>query len=461
MAETTTTTTTTTTKMYVRNKKVAIIYKIMLFGVVYFYFLSSVFSSDSGSSGRRSMVVVALLQQNRIIIRYTGNNLLGNSIFAKLKSTSSALSHQSCCRRHRHREIFCHNNIDNKNSNGGEESTPAAAAAAVGSPGNPIIIDGKKTAASIRKELEEEIKNIQKEYDGIIPGLAVVLVGERIDSGTYVRMKKKAATEIGIHSIDVTLDEDITEIELIKEIQKLNDDPKVHGILVQLPLPNHINEAKVLQTIKYEKDADGFDATNIGNMWLRGGEPPLAIPCTPAGCIELLQRYNIEISGKECVILGRSNIVGMPVTALLQSCNGTVTVCHSRTKNIPEIVQRADILIAAIGKPEFVKGDWLKPGVVIVDVGINDKPDSTKKRGYRLVGDVDYDEAILKASAITPVPGGVGPMTIAMLMKNTVNLCRHSLGLPRLRLRERGITHDVDYVNTTTTITTATTATTA
>lgn len=310
--------------------------------------------------------------------------------------------------------------------------------------GAPVIIDGKKTAATIRAELSEEIKDLQCEH-GTTPGLAVVLVGERVDSATYVRMKKKAAAEIGIHSIDITVDEHISEEELIKEVQKLNEDPKVHGILVQLPLPGHINEAKVLKTIQYEKDADGFDATNIGNMWLRGGEPPLALPCTPAGCIELLQRYNIEISGKECVVLGRSNIVGMPVAALLTSCNGTVTVCHSRTKNIPQIVKRADILIAAIGKTEFVRGDWLKPGVVVVDVGINDKPDATKKRGYRLVGDVNYDEAVLKASAITPVPGGVGPMTIAMLMKNTVNLCRHSLGLPRIQLRDRS--HDGDYKN--------------
>eukprot|EP00531_Pseudo-nitzschia_arenysensis_P015730 CAMPEP_0116135620 /NCGR_PEP_ID=MMETSP0329-20121206/11285_1 /TAXON_ID=697910 /ORGANISM="Pseudo-nitzschia arenysensis, Strain B593" /LENGTH=344 /DNA_ID=CAMNT_0003630427 /DNA_START=485 /DNA_END=1519 /DNA_ORIENTATION=+ len=316
---------------------------------------------------------------------------------------------------------------------------------------SPVIIDGKKTAADIRAELSEEIKSLQAEH-GTTPGLAVVLVGQRVDSATYVRMKKKAAAEIGIHSIDVTVDEDISEEALIAEIQKLNDDPEVHGILVQLPLPSHINEAKVLKTIEYEKDADGFDATNIGNMWLRGGEPPLAIPCTPAGCIELLQRYNIEISGKECVVLGRSNIVGMPVAALLTSCNGTVTVCHSRTKNIPEIVGRADIVIAAIGKTEFVRGEWLKPGVVVIDVGINDKPDATKKRGYRLVGDVNYEEAIEKASAITPVPGGVGPMTIAMLMKNTVNLCRHSLGLPRLQLRDRS--KDGDYqahkvVNTT------------
>lgn len=320
-------------------------------------------------------------------------------------------------------------------------------------PNNPIIIDGKKTAADIRAELSDEIKLLQRDH-GTTPGLAVVLVGQRVDSATYVRMKKKAAAEIGIHSIDVTVDESISEEDLVQEIQKLNDDPEVHGILVQLPLPSHINEAKVLKTIEYEKDADGFDATNIGNMWLRGGEPPLALPCTPAGCIELLQRYKIEISGKDCVVLGRSNIVGMPVAALLTSCNGTVTVCHSRTKNIPEIVGRADIVVAAIGKTEFVRGEWLKPGAVVVDVGINDKPDATKKRGYRLVGDVNYKEAIEKVSAITPVPGGVGPMTIAMLMKNTVNLCRHALGLPRLQLRDRS--QDGDYekhklVNTTST----------
>jgi 5,10-methylene-tetrahydrofolate dehydrogenase/methenyl tetrahydrofolate cyclohydrolase len=359
-------------------------------------------------------------------------------------SSSSVFSHPSS---YRHRRDLCSKSNDNDTNDDDDNSSPNA----------PIIIDGKKTAKDIRSELLEEIKVLQDDH-GTTPGLAVVLVGERVDSATYVRMKKKAASEIGIHSIDVTVDENISEEELIKEVQKLNDDPKVHGILVQLPLPSHMNEAKVLKTIQYEKDADGFDATNIGNMWLRGGEPPLAIPCTPAGCIELLQRYNIEISGKECVVLGRSNIVGMPVAALLTSCNGTVTVCHSRTKNIPEIVRRADIVIAAIGKTEFVRGEWLKPGAVVVDVGINDKPDATKKRGYRLVGDVNYDEAIQSGvSAITPVPGGVGPMTIAMLMKNTVKLCRHSLGLPRLQLRDRS--KDGDYKNRKLVNTTATAAT--
>jgi 5,10-methylene-tetrahydrofolate dehydrogenase/methenyl tetrahydrofolate cyclohydrolase len=331
------------------------------------------------------------------------------------------------------------------NSSSRPSSSSGTTAAASATTNNPVRIDGKATAEAIRQELQQEIQSLQEEYK-IVPGLAVILVGQRVDSATYVRMKKKMAKEIGIHSVDVDLPEDVSEDRVISEIGILNEDPSVHGILVQLPLPSHMNEAKVLSTIKYEKDADGFDALNIGNLWLRGGDPPLAIPCTPAGCIELLQRYSIEIAGKDCVVLGRSNIVGMPVAALLQSCNGTVTVCHSRTKNIPEIVKRADIVIAAIGKSEFVRGDWLKPGCVVIDVGINEKPDASKKLGYRLVGDVNYEEAVLKASAITPVPGGVGPMTIAMLMKNTVNLCRHSLGLSRMPLRNR---KHRDYINKT------------
>jgi len=296
------------------------------------------------------------------------------------------------------------------------------------------IIDGKATAATIQEELTEEVERLQKEHN-VLPGLAVVLVGQRVDSATYVRMKKKVAAAIGIHSVDVDLPETVTQEDLLKEVERLNQDPQVHGILVQLPLPDHIDEPTVLKAIVVEKDADGFSALNIGNLCLKGGEPPLAVPCTPAGCIELLQRYGIEISGKDCVVLGRSNIVGMPVAALLQSCNGTVTVCHSRTQNIPEKVKRSDIVIAAIGKANYVKGDWLKPGAVVIDVGINSIDDPSRKQGYRLVGDVDYDECSKVASAITPVPGGVGPMTIIMLMKNTINLARHSINLPRIPLR--------------------------
>lgn len=299
---------------------------------------------------------------------------------------------------------------------------------------SPKIIDGTATAKEIHEELKEEIDRLELDHN-LLPGLAVILVGARVDSSTYVRMKKKTATKIGLHSIDVDLPENVTQDEVLAEVHHLNEDPKVHGILVQLPLPKHIDEAAVLKAIAVEKDADGFSALNIGNLCLRGGDPPLAVPCTPAGCIELLQRYDIEISGKDCVVLGRSNIVGMPVATLLQSCNGTVTVCHSCTKNIAEKLRQADIVVAAIGKSEFVRGDWLKPGAVVIDVGINSKPDVTKKRGYRLVGDVNYEECAKVASAITPVPGGVGPMTIAMLMKNTVNLARHSIGLPRMPLR--------------------------
>ena len=315
-----------------------------------------------------------------------------------------------------------------------------------------IIIDGKAVAATLEVELKEEVDRLQQDH-GIVPGLAVVLVGERVDSATYVRMKKKTAAAMGLHSIDVPLLETVSQAQLLEEIQTLNEDPKVHGILVQLPLPDHIDEAKILKAIAVEKDADGFSALNIGNLCLRGGDPPLAVPCTPAGCIELLQRYNIGVSGKECVVLGRSNIVGMPVAALLQSCNGTVTVCHSRTQNIPDKVRQADIVIAALGQPEFVQADWLKPGAVVIDVGINSKDDATKKRGYRLVGDVDYEACSKVASAMTPVPGGVGPMTIVMLMKNTINLARHSIGLPRMPLRNtinRNLSHR-DFVSTTST----------
>jgi len=262
----------------------------------------------------------------------------------------------------------------------------------------------------------------------IVPGLAVVLVGSRKDSQTYVRMKKKAAAEVAFHSVDIDLPEDVTQESLLREIDRLNADPKVHAILVQLPLPRHIDEAAVLKRIKLEKDADGFSALNIGNLCLRGGDRPLAVPCTAAGCIELLERSGVQISGKEAVVLGRSNIVGMPVAALLQSMNATVTVCHSHTKDMEGYVRKADIVVAALGRAEMVRGSWLKPGCVVIDVGINAVEDASRKLGYRLVGDVNTEEAKLVASQITPVPGGVGPMTIAMLLKNTLQLAYLSVG---------------------------------
>lgn len=303
------------------------------------------------------------------------------------------------------------------------------------SPTTTIVLDGKLTSSQIQKELIEEVERLHTEHN-IIPGLAVVLVGKRPDSATYVRMKKKVANDMGIYTLDIIIDnENITEDELIQHIIELNYNHKIHGILIQLPLPSHINEYNVVTSIQYEKDVDGFHPLNIGNMCLKGGIPPLAVPCTPAGCIELLQRYNIIISGKDCVVLGRSNIVGMPVATLLTSCNATVTVCHSKTKNIYDKIKNADIIVAAMGSPHFVRGEHIKSGCIILDVGINSIVDTTKKSGYKLVGDVHYDECYPIASYITPVPGGIGPMTIIMLMKNTINLARHSIGLPRLPLR--------------------------
>lgn len=297
-------------------------------------------------------------------------------------------------------------------------------------------IDGKAIAEQVRKEVKDMAESLKKEH-GICPGLAVILVGTRKDSQSYVRNKKKAAAEVNFHTVDVDLPETVSQEDMLAEVEKLNQDPNVHAILVQLPLPKHIDESTVLKSIRVEKDADGFSAQNIGNLCLRGGEPPLALACTPAGCIELLQRSGVTVSGKNAVVIGRSNIVGMPVSQLLQSMDATVTVCHSRTRDMPAIVKNADIVIAAIGKANFVKGEWLKPGCVVIDVGINAVDDATKKLGYRLVGDVDFAAAQGVASQITPVPGGVGPMTIALLLKNTLNLARHSLGLPRVPLRQQ------------------------
>jgi len=296
------------------------------------------------------------------------------------------------------------------------------------------IIDGKAIAATVRQEIKAATDELKAAHS-VTPGLAVVLVGNRTDSATYVRMKKKAAAEVGFYSVDRSFDDTVSQDELLRCVAELNKDPQVHGILVQLPLPRHIDEAKVLESILVAKDVDGFSAENIGRMCLRGGQPPLALPCTPAGCVELLQRSGVEVAGKEVVVLGRSNIVGMPVAHLLQSMDATVTVCHSRTADLPSHCRRADIIIAAIGRAEMVQADWIKPGATVIDVGVNSKPAPDDKRGYKLCGDVDFDRAKTVAGAITPVPGGVGPMTIAMLLKNTLNLTRASLGLPRIPLR--------------------------
>lgn len=280
------------------------------------------------------------------------------------------------------------------------------------------LIDGKAIAQKVRDEVKEKVA-ARIAAGKSQPGLATVLVGERVDSAAYVRMKQKACADLGMTSYHHPLPADISQEDLEKLIKKFNADPEVNGILVQLPLPDHLDEERVLQLVSIEKDVDGFSPLNIGRLAQKGREP-LFVPCTPNGCIYLLKEAGVEISGANAVVLGRSNIVGMPAALLLVRENATVTICHSRTKNIEEVVRRADIIIAAIGLMEFVRGDWVKPGAAIIDVGINDKPDDTKKRGYRLVGDVNFDEAKEVAGYITPVPGGVGPMTIAMLMVNTL-----------------------------------------
>ena len=284
------------------------------------------------------------------------------------------------------------------------------------------LIDGKAIAAAVRQEVADEVAAI-KAQTGVVPTLAVVLVGENPASQTYVSSKGKACIEAGMGSITKRLPATATQQEVEELVRALNADPDVNGILVQLPLPKGLNEKSVLDLISINKDVDGFHPMNIGELVMKGRTPQF-IPCTPAGCIELLIRSGIEISGKDAVVVGRSNIVGVPVAALLQNADATVTTCHSRTKDLPAKVRQADIVVAAIGRPEFVKAEWLKPGCAVIDVGINAVPDATKKSGQRLVGDVAYAESCEVAGWITPVPGGVGPMTIAMLLKNTVRAYR-------------------------------------
>ncbi len=280
------------------------------------------------------------------------------------------------------------------------------------------IIDGKKISIEIKDEVKKEVETLLEK--GITPCLAVILVGENPASQVYVRNKKKACEYVGIKSLSYELSSGTTEDELLKLIDSLNKNPEVNGILVQLPLPEHIDEEKILLSVSPEKDVDGFHPYNVGLLSI--GNAVLKA-CTPAGCIELIKRSNIEITGKKCVVIGRSNIVGKPVSMLLLAENGTVSVCHSKTKNIDEEIRNADIVIAAVGKPKFVKGDMISDGAVIIDVGIN------RMENGKLCGDVDFDECEKKASFITPVPGGVGPMTIAMLMKNCLSACKSQKGV--------------------------------
>lgn len=297
-------------------------------------------------------------------------------------------------------------------------SSHVASVAAMAMDSSAKVIDGKSVAKQIRDEITAEVSRM-RESIGVIPGLAVILVGDRKDSATYVRNKKKACESVGINSLEANLPEDSTEEEVLNYIAGYNDDPSVHGILVQLPLPSHMNEQNILNAVRIEKDVDGFHPLNIGRLAMRGREP-LFVPCTPKGCIELLHRYNVSIKGKRAVVIGRSNIVGMPAALLLQREDATVSIVHSRTSNPEEIIRQADIIIAAVGQANMVRGSWIKPGAVIIDVGINPVEDPNSPRGYKLVGDVCYEEAIRIASAVTPVPGGVGPMTIAMLLQNTL-----------------------------------------
>ncbi|MCC5874861.1 MAG: bifunctional methylenetetrahydrofolate dehydrogenase/methenyltetrahydrofolate cyclohydrolase FolD [Candidatus Sumerlaeia bacterium] len=292
------------------------------------------------------------------------------------------------------------------------------------------IIDGKKISGEIRNEIKAGVDELVAGGHRP-PGLAVLLVGENPASMAYVRSKTRACAEVGFHSRQINRPASISEEGLLRLVQECNDDPEIHGILVQLPLPEHIDSQKIIEAIDPAKDVDGFHPVNAGRLMV--GLPGF-VPCTPAGIIEMLVRTGTETSGKHAVVLGRSNIVGKPIAQLLarkgRGGDCTVTIAHSRTRNIEEICQQADIIIAAIGRARFVKGSMIKPGAVIIDVGINRVEDENSEKGYRLVGDVDFDEAEKVAGAITPVPGGVGPMTIALLLRNTLESARASSGLP-------------------------------
>jgi 5,10-methylene-tetrahydrofolate dehydrogenase/methenyl tetrahydrofolate cyclohydrolase len=281
------------------------------------------------------------------------------------------------------------------------------------------LIDGTAIAADIRAEIKTRVDELFA-ASGRRPGLATVLVGEDPASQAYVRMKGKNSVEVGMESFSYKLPASASQEEVEGLVRELNANPAVNGILVQLPLPKHLDEEAILGAISLEKDVDGFHPVNIGRLVMKGRKP-LFIPCTPKGCLELLHRTGVKLEGANAVVLGRSNIVGMPVAALLLHANATVTTCHSRSKDLPGICRAADVLVAAVGRAEMVKADWIKPGAVVIDVGVNRVDDATKKSGYRLVGDVAFDEAKEVAGAITPVPGGVGPMTIAMLLQNTLD----------------------------------------
>ena len=284
------------------------------------------------------------------------------------------------------------------------------------------VIDGKLFAANVRAQVQVQVAKLREEH-GIQPGLAVVLVGEDPASQVYVRSKGKMTVEVGMKSIEHKLDVETPEAELLALIDKLNNDPEIHGILVQLPLPKHLNEDLVINSIDPAKDVDGFHISNVG---LLGTGQKSMVPCTPLGCLMMLRDHHGSLSGMDAVVIGRSNIVGKPMAQLLLGDSCTVTIAHSRTKDLADVVRRADIVVAAVGRPEMVPGDWIKEGATVIDVGINR---IERDGNNKLVGDVDFDSCAARAGAITPVPGGVGPMTIACLLANTVTACCRANGL--------------------------------
>eukprot|EP00771_Trimastix_marina_P000052 gnl/Trimastix_PCT/1051.p1 GENE.gnl/Trimastix_PCT/1051~~gnl/Trimastix_PCT/1051.p1 ORF type:complete len:320 (+),score=85.76 gnl/Trimastix_PCT/1051:40-999(+) len=283
----------------------------------------------------------------------------------------------------------------------------------------PVVLNGNKIARDVLEECRRDVEDMKQKHNRV-PGLGVVLVGERKDSATYVRMKERACQTVGINSLSYRVRSDATQAEMKRLVSDLNANPDIHGILVQLPLPKHMAENEILDTISSQKDVDGFHPFNLGELCIQKRQPNF-MACTPKGCLELLKRAGVDPSGKRAVVLGRSQIVGLPAAMGLLRQNATVSICHSRTKKVQDIVRQADIVIACAGQARLVKGDWIKPGAAVIDVGTNFIKDSARKSGLRLVGDVDFDECKQVAGVITPVPGGVGPMTVAMLMRNTVD----------------------------------------
>jgi methylenetetrahydrofolate dehydrogenase (NADP+) / methenyltetrahydrofolate cyclohydrolase len=288
------------------------------------------------------------------------------------------------------------------------------------------ILDGRAIAKRMRADIKQQAAQFEARH-GFPPGLGVVLVGDDPASHMYVRMKRRACERAGIYSIAHEMPSNSSEAEVKAKVEALNADQRIHGILVQVPLPDHVDEETILSTVSLDKDVDGFHPVNIGALAMKGRQPRFT-PATPTGCMVLLQETGVDLSGKHAVVLGRSNIVGMPMALMLTKANATVTICHSRTQDIPGKIKQADILIAALGKPEYVQAAWLKPGAIVIDVGTNQVDDPSDERGYRWVGDVAYDAAKEVASWLNFVPGGVGPMTITMLLSNTLKAARQIVG---------------------------------